>query len=43
MSNVELWSMNSIIGVLFFQVGESSVQGEGNSIICGTIVAICKL
>ncbi len=30
-------------GVLFFQVGESSVQGEGNSIVCGTVTAICKL
>ncbi len=25
------------IGVLIFQVGESSVQGEGNSIVCGTV------
>ncbi len=31
------------IGVLFFQVGESSVQGESNSIVCGTVAAICKL
>ncbi len=31
------------IGVLIFQVGESSVQGEGNSIVCGTVTAICKL
>ncbi len=27
------------IGVLIFQVGESSVQGEGNSIVCGTVTA----
>ncbi len=31
------------IGVLIFQVGESSVQAEGNSIVCGTVTAICKL
>ncbi len=31
------------IGVLIFQVGESSVQGEGNSIVCGTVTAVCKL
>ncbi len=31
------------IGVLVFQVGESSMQGEGNSIVCGTVAAICKL
>ncbi len=33
----------SHIGVHIFQVGESSVQGEGNSIVCGTVAAICKL
>ncbi len=27
----------SHIGVLVFQVGESSVQGEGNSVVCGTV------
>ncbi len=26
------------IGVLIFQVGESSAQGEGNSIVCGTVL-----
>ncbi len=31
------------IGVIIFQVGESSVQCEGNSIVCGTVTAICKL
>ncbi len=31
------------IGALIFQVGESSVQGEGNSIVCGTVPTICKL
>ncbi len=32
------------IGVLIFQVGESSVQGEGNSVVCGTVFsAVCKL
>ncbi len=31
------------IGVLIFQVGESSVQCEDNSIVCGTITAVCKL
>ncbi len=31
------------IGVLIFQVRESSVQGEGNSIVCGTVTAVCKL
>ncbi len=31
------------IGVLIFQVGESSVQGEGNSIVFGTVTAIWKL
>ncbi len=31
------------IGVLIFQVGESSVQGEGNSVVCGTVSAVCKL
>ncbi len=25
------------LNVLIFQVGESSVQGEGNSIFCGTV------
>ncbi len=34
---------HSHIGVFIFQVGESSVQGEVNSIVCGTVAAICKL
>ncbi len=40
-----LFFLQSIIfiGVLIFQVGESSVQGEGNSIVCGTVTAVCKL
>ncbi len=34
---------HSHISVFIFQVGESSVQGEVNSIVCGTVAAICKL
>ncbi len=34
---------HSDIAVLIFQVEESSVQGEGNSIVCGTVTAVCKL
>ncbi len=41
--NAIVHKQHSHIGVLIFQVGESSVQGEGNSIICGTVAAICKL
>ncbi len=44
---VKCWAVvheqHSHIGVLIFQVGESSVQGEGNSIVCGTVTAVCKL
>ncbi len=40
--NAEL-EQHSHIGVLILQVGENSVQGEGNSIVCGTVAAICKL
>ncbi len=44
---VKCWTIiheqHSHIGVLIFQVVESSVQGEGNSIVCGTVAAICKL
>ncbi len=32
-----------LLRLLIFQVGESRVQCEGNSIVCGTVTAICKL
>ncbi len=41
--STKIHKQHSHIGVLIFQVGECSVQGEGNSILCGRVAAICKL